>query len=227
MLPETSARYGAIVVATVLVTAGCLGATSGGVDPSPTATTPSRTTHPSSNETNSSVHYFHHTITPADSKLRQAIDIALENETVAATIDGSRNAVVAANTLDRAKYRNCSATYACATVTINYDWGALRVSVDLETDEVWTITRLTTPQMPAANVSRATANAIALDHIRQSRSGNLTASNKGLIGGPQIPICRYHGCFAVVVRGAGNYTALVAVDRVDGTIVDVETGEDV
>lgn len=225
MFPEKSVIGAPLIVAVLLVMAGCLGATGQGVGSSPTTTTRLQTTQPSSNATNMSGHYFHHSISPSDAQLTQAIDIALQNETVAATIEDSRHAVVDAWLVDRAKYRDCSAESDCAAVTINYDWGALRVFVDLETNEVWTITQITTPQKPAATLSRETAKQIALDRLRQQRSGNLTAFLKGQVGGPEMPICEYHGCFAVVVRGAGNYTALVAVDMVERKIVRVETVE--
>lgn len=226
MFPEKSVIGGPLVVAVLLVTAGCLGATGPGANSAPTTTTSPQPTQPSSNATNMSVHYFHHSVSPTDEQLARAVDIARQNASVTATINDTRHAVVGVWKVDRAKYRQCSTEYDCAAVSINYDWGALRVFVDLETNEVWTVTQLTTPQKPAATLSRETAKQIALDRLRQQRSGNLTAFFKGQVGGPEMPICEYHGCFAVVVRGAGNYTALVAVDRVEREVVSVKTVEE-
>lgn len=221
MLRVRPALGGPLVVALVLVTAGCLGVPGQSTD-TPAATAPP-TTRSTVNATNDSVHYFHHPASPTDERSTRAIDVALRNESVAATVSDTRRSVVGVWMVGRAKYRECSPGHDCAAVRINYDWGALEVSVDLETNEVWSITRLPAPRPPAARVSPDGAERIALEHVRQRRSGELAASTVGTISRPEAEICEYHGCLAVIVRGEGNYTALVTVDAIEREVVHVET----
>ena len=176
----------------------------------------------SSQEGDLADHYFHHPFTTSDTLLEHAIQLALADEQVQEMIAGRRHAVVDAFLIDEDKYRPCSATYRCVFLLFNYGFGSLGAAVDLEKVELWDISGRTMPAFPAAIVGRDEAKKIALDYFQQVREQEADIEGsyvKGLLNSGQT-VCAYHGCCAVVLFTPDGHAELVAVDRIEATVVE-------
>ncbi|MFB6254217.1 MAG: hypothetical protein ABEI06_06390 [Halobacteriaceae archaeon] len=211
--------------------AGCIGGGSQGRSPSPTVTDTQILTTKSGkpSTTNGSHHYFHHEYSSTNATIQKAISIAITNETVSSII-GSNYTVINAWWVANTKHHRCSNSR-CIIVSINYWWGHLDVHVDIESGSVWDIDQHATPKIPPAQVSQQKAAEIALNHANVSNeSVTLQAFadktvTSSVTNSGATDQCRYHGCYAVIIResGSGDLRAVVIIDKITGKVLLTDT----